>query len=147
MTRYGIGDAVLFLNRSPSLHRFDHQSLEEGGHVENSQSGECQISLFLAGLIVQSGVSGCERGFYRMFYESSPCIRPKRLLEFTKKITRPFFTNSPVRLSVQGDPSDSSQPSVDFKQKSCFGLAWPGQVWPGQARLKRNICFEVNMRL
>ena len=29
------------LNRSPSVHRVDHQSPEEGGHVEDSQSGAC----------------------------------------------------------------------------------------------------------
>ena len=33
--------------------------------------------------------------------------------------------------SVQGDPSGSSQPPVDFKTKVPL---WPGLTWPGHAK-------------
>ena len=42
---------------------------------------------------------------------------------------------------VQGDPSRWPKHPVDFQKKFRIGL-----VRPGQARLKRNFCFEVNRR-
>ena len=39
---------------------------------------------------------------------------------------------------IQGDTSGCDEPPVDIKTKVPF--------WPGQARPKRKICFEVNWR-
>ena len=46
-------------------------------------------------------------------------------------------------LYVQGDTSCCLKPPVDFKTKVPF---WSGQARTGQARSKRNFCFEVNGR-
>ena len=44
-------------------------------------------------------------------------------------------------MNIQGDTSDCGEPPVDFRTKVPFGLACPGA---GEARPKRNFCFDVN---